>query len=314
MKSKKSLFNCLKIITNKQQTQVTIKMDSFKFTGNDVHFKASVPMDLEYEGNQVFNTILNRNDILDAGVNYHPNNTNFIISFKCQEDKNKVSNNGSITTLICDYTEQTGHAHLRKYSVIPNTQEYVTPTMTRIPDTIMIANWNFKAPTRRNDLFKKEVFKCVGFVSAFNSSKIFKNVQTIQYNNDIDLNDLHSNKQNHTIQIYEAFETDAIILRFNNWPAIMYKYGLQALQALHKNGQWTWIMTNKADADPLFIIQAATRADYNQLIYELESGHISYLLEEEEDSIEDKKYKQFNYEKILNWKFINTYIKRKNLF
>ena len=45
--------------------------------------------------------------------------------------------------------------------------------------------------------------------------------------------------------------------------------------------------------------------DYNQLIYELESGHISYLLEEEEDSIEDKKYKQFNYEKILNWKFIN---------
>lgn len=183
------------------------------------------------------------------------------MSFKCQEDKNKVIANGSLATFICDYEEPTSHVHLRGYKIDHNPPTYSTPAMTRIPDKIIIANWSIKALTRKNDAFKNILFKTRGCITNFSKSTIFKNVQTIDYNDEIEgISEINKYKQHQAVQIYEAFETDAIIVKFNNWPAIMYKYGLQSLQAFQKNGQWTWIMTDNANANPLFIIQASKRS------------------------------------------------------
>ena len=124
------------------------------------------------------------------------------------------------------------------------------------------------------------------------------NNYVINYDSEYEsFNNINDAKQHKTVNVYKCYETLALAIRFKNNKTFE-SNNLSYLQSLfHNDNHWSWQSTNFLVLNPIFIIQTINKNDYNELIYDLESGYIHKRLEDGDE---------FIYEPIYNWNQFNA--------
>ncbi len=286
------------------------------FCLNNVHVRTSIPIETHSHQIQVENKL--------KAIFEQPSR-NFLFVFHQDPD---------YFTIECSTKEDKQHLHdITKFNVFIEINDSIRLHTFGIYKSTAIHDFNCylyliqrkdqvltynKHQAIRTRVFKK-LQRIVYRNQIINEEKIshtFENTKIITYNEDFEFDSREFEQLTRQSNIYKVYQTDAIAVKFKPIYNSDYRPDLQVLKWLFEKPTKTFVKSTKqSNEEQLYVIQASSFRNFNELIHDLESGHIyDKIYRSNRDTLaystnEDTQIiPSFTYDIIYNWEFFCKYI------